>query len=274
MGLTRIFTELRDRLKPHPGHFRSLLTSLLRNALALSGLRVRAWLTGSKLIVIGLPERLGDIVACTPFATRLRQQHPRSLIVWVARSPFREVLVGNPDIDVVLSPFCITEWVWLKKFEPVCDGLYDLLIAPRSCMKCHHGLFKEGEAGKVSMTNYFDYGSLLSAHSQSAGFPLDEGDPVVPFHREFAAKVDQLKLPDRYVCIHTSSEDGHKDWLPTHWNRLIDHLNGVHGDLRRRTRSAFSARPRGPREISQPLRPHRHHGIGRGPPPRHALHRH
>ena len=44
-----------------------------------------------------------------------------------------------------------------------------------------------------------------------------------------ASRVDRRELPDRYVCIHTTSEDGLKDWQPTQWNRLIDHINGVHG---------------------------------------------
>ena len=51
----------------------------------------------------------------------------------------------------------------------------------------------------------------------------------MPISREIARRVDLLKLPDRYVCIHTASENFLRDWQPTHWNRLIDHINGVHG---------------------------------------------
>ena len=105
-----------------------------------SCLEAGAWLTSRKLIVIGLPERMGDIVACTPFATWLRQQHPQSLIVWVARLPYHEVLRGNSNIDAVLSPYCITEWIWLKKFRHIYDQLYDLLIPPRCCEKCLHAI--------------------------------------------------------------------------------------------------------------------------------------
>ena len=229
MSFTNVFTELRPRLKPYPGHFRLLVTSLLCNLACLLALRLRAWLTGRKLIVIGLPERMGDIVACTPFATRLRQQHPQSLIVWVAQLRYHEVLRGNSHIDAVLSPYCITEWIWLKKLQRMYDRLYDLLIPPRCCEKCQHGLIKEGTAGAVTVHNYYDFGSLLSAHTRSAGCSLDEGDPEVPISREIASRVDRLELPDRYVCIHTTSEDGLRNWQPTQWNRLIDHINGVHG---------------------------------------------
>ena|SRR5271165_3426445 len=52
MSFTNVFTELRPRLKPYPGHFRRLVTSLLRNLARLLALRLRAWLTGRKLIVI------------------------------------------------------------------------------------------------------------------------------------------------------------------------------------------------------------------------------
>ena len=229
MSFTNVFTELRPRLKTYPGHFRLLVTSLLRNLARLLALRLRAWLTGRKLIVIGLPERMGDIVACTPFATWLRQQHPQSLIVWVARLPYHEVLRGNSDIDAVLSPYCITGWIWLKKFRHIYDQLYDLLIPPRCCEKCLRQFTKEGTAGDVTVHNYYNFGSLLSAHTRSAGCSLDEGDPEVPISREIASRVDRLELPDRYVCIHTTSEDGLRDWQPTQWNRLIDHINGVHG---------------------------------------------
>jgi len=150
------------------------------------------------------------------------------LIVWVARLPYHEVLLGNSNIDAVLSPYCITEWIWLKKFERFYDQLYDLFIPPRSCEKCQHALFKEGKGGDVNSHNYYDFGSLLSAHSRSAGCSLDQGDPEVPISREIASRVDRLELPDRYVCIHTTSEEGLRNWQPTLWNRLIDHINGVH----------------------------------------------
>ncbi len=51
----------------------------------------------------------------------------------------------------------------------------------------------------------------------------------MPNSREIASKVDRLELPDSYVCIQTASEAGLRDWQPTHWNRLIDHIIGVHG---------------------------------------------
>jgi len=229
MSFTNVFTELRPRLKTYPGHFRLLVTSLLRNLARLLALRLRAWLTGRELIVIGLPERMGDIVACTPFATWLRQQHPQSLIVWVARLPYHEVLRGNSNIDAVLSPYCMTGWIWLKKFRRIYDQLYDLLIPPKCCEKCQRPLIKEGATADISFQNYYNLGSLLSAHSRSAGCSLDEGDPVVPISREIASRVDRLELPDRYVCVHTASEECLRDWQPTQWNRLIDHINGVHG---------------------------------------------
>ena len=132
---------------------------------------------------------MGDIVACTPFATWLRQQYPQSLIVWVAQLPYHEVLRGNSNIDAVLSPYCMTGWIWLKKFQ-----VYDQLIHPTSCEKCQHGLIKEGKAGDVNGQNYYDLGSILSAHSRTAGCSFDEGDPEVPISREISSRVDRLEL--------------------------------------------------------------------------------
>ena len=90
---------------------------------------------------------MGDIVACTPFATWLRLEHPRSLIVWVARTPYHEVLRGNSHINAVLSLYCITEWIWLKKFQRICDQVYDLLISESFCEKCREVFRKGGAAG-------------------------------------------------------------------------------------------------------------------------------
>ena len=41
MSFKSSFTELRHRLKPYPGHFRLLVTSLLRNLACLLALRLR-----------------------------------------------------------------------------------------------------------------------------------------------------------------------------------------------------------------------------------------
>ena len=40
MSFTNVFTELRPRLKTYPGHFRLLVTSLLRNLARLLALRL------------------------------------------------------------------------------------------------------------------------------------------------------------------------------------------------------------------------------------------
>ena len=94
---------------------------------------------------------------------------------------------------------------------------------------CRRPYIKKPPPGGVTGENYYDFGSLLSAHSRSAGLALDQGDPEVPIPREIVGKVDGLALPGRFICIHTVSEDGRRDWQPAYWNRLIDHVNGVHG---------------------------------------------
>ena len=87
---------------------------------------------------------MGDIVACTPFATWVRLRHPQILIVWVARLPYHEVLRKNWNIDAVLYPlpYCITGWIWLKKF--LMNLTTNLMILPtllkvlREVSTCSH----------------------------------------------------------------------------------------------------------------------------------------
>jgi len=228
---TQSITDLRRRLKPYPGHFRQLMLSVLRNLMYLSFLRLRCRLTGRRLIVIGLPERLGDIVACTPLARRQRQENPRDLIVWACRSTYLDVLRGNPDLDVLLPLYCFTEWIWMRKLKFLYDRAYNLPIPPNGCKKCYYADEANDSPWKVNTWNHFDFGSLLSAHCRNCGVELDEGDPFVPTNRKAVGQVDRLGLPDRYVCIHTSSEDGSKDWQTGLWNGLIDHIYAMHGLL-------------------------------------------
>jgi ADP-heptose:LPS heptosyltransferase len=221
--------ELRRRLRPFPGHFRQMSLRFVHNVGRLCLLRLRAWLTGRKLVVIELPERLGDIIACTPFAGRHRRENPRDLIVWAARSAYTDVLRGNPDLDGLLPLYCITDWILLRNLLCLADKTYDLSIPPKYCEKCWRWCVKGDTPWNVNSMNYFDFGTLLSAHSRAAGFPLDEGEPSVPINERAPGRVDRLGLPNRFVCVHTKSEDNSKDWRSAHWNRLIDHLNDVYG---------------------------------------------
>jgi ADP-heptose:LPS heptosyltransferase len=202
---------------------------MLCNLVYLSSLRLRTWLTGRKLVVIGLPGRLGDIVACTPFASRLRRERPRDLIVWAARSVYADVLRGNPDIDAIIPLCCFTDWIWLRKFERLWDRKYDLVIPGESCDKCKHRSGEQNKIWKVNQENYLDFGSLLGAFSRSAGYPVDEGEPLVATKKVSESRADLLQLPALYVCIHAFSEDGSRDWQVRHWNSLIDHINEVYG---------------------------------------------
>lgn len=225
----RSIAQLRRRLKPYRGHFRRLTVGLLCNVVRLVGLRLRAWLAGRRLTVIGLPERMGDIVACTPFAARHRKEHPRDLIAWAVRTSYLDVLRGNSDIDALLPLHCITDWFWLKKFARIADQTYDLLIPHNACNICKYISIRKNTALDVNESNYFDFGSLLGAHSRSAGYPLDEGYPTLSMSRRVKSRVDHFDLPERCVCIHTLSEEWFKDWQTRHWNKLIDYINEAHG---------------------------------------------
>jgi hypothetical protein len=218
---------LRRTLGPHPGHFRGLIISFTRNVARLAVLKLRARLGGRKLTVIGLAERMGDIVACEPVSQRLRILFPNDIIFWAARPAYRELLRGNVHLDGSLPIHCITEWVWLRKLG-LFDRMCDLHLKGKHCETCRRHYVQTEGFGTVALGNYYDHGPLLRSFSTSAGYPMDGGDPAVYIDRETVGAVDGLELPRRYVTIHGTSDEECRNWEGGKWDRLVAYLIEVH----------------------------------------------
>jgi ADP-heptose:LPS heptosyltransferase len=218
---------LRRTLGPHPGHFHGLITSFARNVAQLAALKLRARLGGRKLTVIGLAERMGDIVACEPVSRHLRGRFPGDIMLWAARPVYRDLVRGNVHLDGHLPIHCITEWVWLRKLG-LFDRTCDLHLKGKHCETCWKHYVQSEGSGTVDLSNYFHHGSLLRSFSTSAGYPMDGGDPAVYIDRGTVSAVDGLELPRRYVTIHGTSDEECKNWERGKWDRLVAYLIEVH----------------------------------------------
>ncbi|MGP0064739.1 MAG: glycosyltransferase family 9 protein [Isosphaeraceae bacterium] len=53
-------------------------------------------------ICIIKPSSLGDVVHALPILSALRSRWPSSHLTWVVNAPFREVLLGHPDLDELI----------------------------------------------------------------------------------------------------------------------------------------------------------------------------
>src|SRR5713101_7431387 len=130
------------------------------------------------IIAVSLIENFGDIVACEPVVRYLRQNQPNAFIVWLVRKPFRELVDFNPDIDRVVTLFCLTEWIWLSRCK-LFDVTVDLHMEGRVCQVCAIPLTKRGGNQEITHDNYYHFGGLLSAFSQSGGLPALTESPRV-----------------------------------------------------------------------------------------------
>jgi ADP-heptose:LPS heptosyltransferase len=220
--------DLRRSLKSRPGHFQGLVSGFARSAARLAATRARLKLVGRDLVVIGLAERMGDIVACEPVARKVREAHPDAHVLWATRPSYAELVRHHPQIDGVLPIHCITEWIWLKRLAPF-DRAFDLHVNGKSCDKCRRELVKSGPGSEVTVETYYDHGSLLGAFSKSAGLPIEGEAPALHVDRATREAVDRLGLPDRFVAIHTLSDEDCRNWDAAKWRRLVDHLIGSEG---------------------------------------------
>lgn len=184
--------------------------------------RVRSQRKARPIIAVALVEHLGDIIASEPIARHVRSLHPDAFIVWVMRPPYREVLFGNPAIDELLSVNCLTEWLRLKH-SGWFDAIYDLHINKRICGLCQIPLNKDDGDLSITLTNYYEYGNLLTVYSRCAGVVLDTTlPPELHISSDIVQSIDSLALPAKYIVVHCSSNEAARDWTTEKWFLFLD----------------------------------------------------
>jgi heptosyltransferase-3 len=176
-----------------------------------------------RLIAVMLLEHLGDIVACEPIVRYLRAKNPKAYIVWGVKGAYRELIDSNPHIDMTLPIHCLTERILLMNSR-LFDEVIDLHFPDRYCSLCRKPLKKVRGDSKIDLTNYFRYGSLLSAMAQSAGLPaLNEG-PKVYIPQSAVNKIDALNLPPEFIAINCTSNADEKGWPKEKWEVLLKEI--------------------------------------------------
>lgn len=184
-------------------------------------------LSNHQIVAICLIEHLGDIVACEPVSRYIRQKYPKAYIVWCVRKPYRELIDSNPFIDKTLVVHCLTEWIYLKK-SGIFDEYIDLHIQDRICPVCRIPLKKSKGNLEITLENYYNFGSILSAFSQSAGLPVLDGQPRVYFSQSVIDKVDACGLSVSYITINCLSNEVSRDWTISRWGELVSKIIKTH----------------------------------------------
>ena len=181
--------------------------------------RLRRRHPGRPLVVVGLVEHLGDLVAAEPIARHLRAAMPGALVVWPVRAPFREIVAHHPAVDEAPTIGCLTEWSWIAG-RLGADRVVDLHLEGRSCPRCRipHRR-RDGDRG-IDIGNYYHHGPLLHGFARAAALPpLDEA-PRLHLPAAARARVDALALPASYVAVHCASNQAARDWTAGRWREL------------------------------------------------------
>ncbi len=173
-----------------------------------------------RLVGVMLLEHLGDIVACEPVVRHIKKMHPYAFIVWGVKKPYRELIENNPYIDGTLTIHCLTERMLLIN-SGLFDEVIDLHFHDRYCSLCSQPRKKVQGASPINLTNYFRFGSLLSAMSQSAGLSALDDKPMVYIPEAAVRKVDSLRLPEEFLVINCTSNAPEKGWPAEKWIRLL-----------------------------------------------------
>jgi heptosyltransferase III len=173
-----------------------------------------------KIVVISLVEHIGDIIANEPISREVRKNHSDSKVIWVARKPFKELLLYNPYIDYVIPVYCLTTWITIRenwRFEAV----YDLHFNGRSCNICHIPLIKENTNDIVNHTNYFNYGGLLRSVCLHNKIEISESTPRIYIPSKIVIRSEQFLPKEKFIAISCSSNESVKDWDKNKWDQLV-----------------------------------------------------
>jgi heptosyltransferase III len=181
-----------------------------------------------RLVAIMLLEHLGDIVACEPIVRYLREKYPQSFIVWGVKRAYRELIDSNPYIDMTLPVHCLSDRMMLIN-SGLFDEVIDLHFSDRYCSLCRNPIRKAKGASEINLTNYFQYGSLLSAMAQSAGLPNMTEGPKVYIPQSIVTKIDSLDLPHEFIAINCTSNAEEKSWPKEKWEKLLKGIQANYG---------------------------------------------
>ena len=104
------------------------------------------------------------------------------------------------------------------------DEVIDLHFSDRYCSLCRNPLKKAKSVPDINLTNYFHYGSLLSAMAQSAGLPALNDVPKVYIPQSAVTKIESLDLPEEFIVINCTSNNEEKGWPKEKWKILLKEI--------------------------------------------------
>jgi heptosyltransferase-3 len=105
------------------------------------------------------------------------------------------------------------------------DQVINLNISGRSCPICRISSTGSGGNNGVNYDNYFQHGSLLSAYAVSAGLPTLTEAPRLYLEDSVRKKVDELRLPPKFVVLHCGANEAIKILPRPVWQEIQRYVN-------------------------------------------------
>jgi heptosyltransferase III len=192
----------------------------VRAAAKLLYLRLNAFLTGSKVEVIVLMERLGDLVACE--AAALAAKRSSSVrVAWICAQRFAPLVDHFRGVDAVIPLGCLAD---VSRLQLLFIGftIRNLHPSGKQCEVCGRGFDVGRVRDDIDVSNYYNYGGLQTAFFSVGGLPLASMERTGFISRPVCRLTP--KLPPLFFVVHCSSEEGSRSWPPEEWIALLDHL--------------------------------------------------
>lgn len=187
-------------------------------------LKIDKLFAGQKQVIIGvlLAEHFGDIVACEPLSRELKKMYPNSIVYWIVRKPYRELLDYNPNVDVVVEEYSVLFSMLLTQLNPF-DEFYNCHL---SGLRRYDFLRKSlrnplAVSLDILTNNYFNHGNILEVFAKVSGLPVLKSAPKIYIPATVEQKINEFDLPEKYIVIHCHSNFSPKDWQVYYWEKLV-----------------------------------------------------
>jgi heptosyltransferase-3 len=170
------------------------------------------------VVGILLAEHLGDIIAAEPIIDELRKKHPNARIVWIVKSPFKDLLIHHPHIDRVIVEHSLLSSIWLTVNNPF-SHFYNLhLSGLRYDTYFRRELYNaQAELIGLNQSNYYTNRNLLRGFYELCGITYQQSkQPYL-----YLGEVSTTKLPANYWVIHRKSNGKDREWQDEGWITLI-----------------------------------------------------
>ena len=202
------------------------LYSLCKNIIILLGLNFKYLFflkrKKQKITMVVLIEHMGDIVACEPVSRYLKKKNPDDFIIWIVKKAYKDIIICNPNVDKAVCITGLTELILLSFFKFFIREI-NLHISKRK-YKPFFNFFISRKRFKITLKNFFEYGSLLESACLAANMEKLTDSPVFHFCKDLKP-VDLPKKP--YAIFHCMSNQPVKNWGSNNFTRLAKDIIGM-----------------------------------------------